>query len=129
MTNTTLIKDIYAAFRRGDIPTILGALAADVQWTCEGSPVIPYAGSFHGPTQVARFFEGLTHNDNMQLDVEVFAEQGDIVASTGRFKGTVRKTGRSFDVPFGHFFTIRDGKIIRFIDLTDTGALVEAHAE
>ena len=128
MTNTELIQDMYAAFRRGDIPQILATLTPDVQWSCEGPSAIPYTGIRTGPAEVLGFFQGLGENDEMQLEVDTFVEQGDVVASTGRFKGTVRSTGKHFDTFFGHFFTIRDGKVARFIDLIDTAALAEAHA-
>jgi ketosteroid isomerase-like protein len=127
MTNTAVIESVYAAFRRGDIAAILASLTDDVQWTCEGPAVIPYSGARTGPAQVMGFFQGLSGNDEMKLEVATFVEQGDIVASTGRFKGVVRSTGKPFDTFFGHFFTVRNGKIARFIDLTDTAALAEAH--
>ena len=127
MTNTALIEDMYAAFRRGDIPHILATLTDDVEWTCEGPDAIPYTGRRTGPAQVLGFFQGLGGNDHMELDVETIIEQNNIVATTGRFKGVVRNNGRRFDTFFGHFFTLRDGKVCRFVDLIDTAALAQAH--
>ena len=129
MTNTAIIEDMYAAFRRGDIPHILAALTDDVEWTCEGPATIPYSGHRKGPAQVLGFFQGLGENDHMELNVETIIEQGNIVATSGRFKGVVRDTGIRFDTFYGHFFTLRDGKVCRFVDLTDTAALVEAHSK
>ena len=126
-TNTAFIQDTYAAFRRGDIQQILANLADDVEWICEGPPAVPYTGRRKGPGQVLGFFQALAGNEDMKLEVETFVEQGDIVATTGRFKGVVRDTGKPFDTFFGHFFTIRNGKVTRFIDLTDTAALAAAH--
>ena len=34
--NTTLVQGLYAAFGRGEIPSILTALADDVDWTVSG---------------------------------------------------------------------------------------------
>ena len=39
--NVTKVKVIYGAFGRGDVPSILGELAADVSW------------EFGGPSQIS----------------------------------------------------------------------------
>ncbi|MBC8451412.1 MAG: DUF4440 domain-containing protein, partial [Planctomycetes bacterium] len=47
---TAKIESVYTAFAAGDIPTVLGALAADVRWTeAEG---FPYGGTYVGPDAV-----------------------------------------------------------------------------
>ncbi len=46
--NVKLVQDLYEAFCRGDIPTILKALSSDVQWFNSGSSGIPYAGKRQG---------------------------------------------------------------------------------
>ena len=58
--NAKLVQDLYAAFGRGDIPTILKALSSDVQWFNSGSSGIPYAGKRQGVDQVAQFFQALS---------------------------------------------------------------------
>ena len=127
--NVALIQKLYAAFERGDVQTILDNLADDVQWTLEGPAIIPYAGTKTGPAQVLGFFQALagTQSD-LKLTTESFVAQGDTVAALGRYGATVKATGKKFDSAVAHFFTIRDGKVARFLDFGDTAAMADAYA-
>jgi uncharacterized protein len=124
--NTALIRKLYDAFERGDIQTILGNLTGDTEWIQEGPTIIPYAGKKTGPTQVRHYFDVLVGTqENMKLTIDHFIAQGDEVATLGRYKATVKATGKQFDSRVAHFFTIRDGKVSRWIgigDMTDAAA-------
>jgi ketosteroid isomerase-like protein len=50
--NIELIKSMYEAFGRGDIPSILDKLTTDIKWTTEGLELIPYTGMRHGKAGV-----------------------------------------------------------------------------
>jgi ketosteroid isomerase-like protein len=39
-------RDLYDAFGRGDIPTILNLLADDVDWYDPGPPAVTHAGRY-----------------------------------------------------------------------------------
>lgn len=125
--NVALIQSVYDAFKRGDLPFILARLTEDVDWTLEGPSIVPYTGKRKGIAQVKEFFESLAATQtNMQLTMGPLMAQGDQVSGLGRFAATVVATGRSFDSPVGHFFTVRDGKISAFVDLLDTSAMADA---
>jgi ketosteroid isomerase-like protein len=55
-----------------------------------------------------------------------FLASGDAVAVFGRYSATVRATGVRVDTPVGHYFKFRDGKIVRYVNLINTAAFVEA---
>jgi ketosteroid isomerase-like protein len=56
-TNLELVRSLYAAFGRGDIPAIIAALAGHATWTVHGpANLVPTFGTFHGPAGVTRFF-------------------------------------------------------------------------
>jgi uncharacterized protein len=124
--NTALVRTLYGAFSRGDIQTILDSVTGDVNWTLEGPAVVPYAGKKTGPNQVRQFFDALVGTqENMKLTMEHFIAQGDEVATLGRYAATVKASGKKFDSPIAHFFTIRDGKVSRWVavgDMTDVAA-------
>ncbi len=126
--NTTLIQRLYDAFRQGDMKTILGTLTDDVEWTMEGPAIIPYAGKRKGIAQTTQFFEalGATQTDQ-KLTVDTFVAQGDQVATFGRYSATVKATGKKIDSPVAHCFTIRGGKVSRFVDVVDAGAMADAY--
>jgi len=127
--NVALIEDIYAAYAQGNSQFILDRITDDVDWINEGPDSIPYAGTFKGPKDVQRFFETLASTvENGRVTAEDWIAQGDKVVSTGRFTATVKASGRRIDVPVAHVFTIRGGKIARWVGYADTARVAEAYA-
>ena len=126
--NITLVQNMYAAFGRGDIQTIMGHLAPNVEWTLNGPTEIPYSGKKSGPDQVLTFFEALaTTQEDQKLTIDEYIAQGDRVATVGRYSATVKATGKRIDGPVAHIFTVRNGKVIRFLDFVDTAQMAEAY--
>src|SRR5215470_4554578 len=55
--NHALVQDLYAAFKRRDVQTVLDALAPDVTWGMLGRrEELPFAGDRHGKAGAADFF-------------------------------------------------------------------------
>ena len=122
--NTSLIKRMYAAFADGDIPMILSHVTDETGWIFEAPTNVPYGGTRKGVSQISGFFEGLDGSiADMKLSPEHFVAEGDIVAVFGRFSGVAKATGIRFDVPYGHCFRIKDGKVAHFINLSDSAAV------
>lgn len=127
--NTQLVKDAYAAFERGDIPSLLGMLSEDVQWQAvigtEGK--VPTSGLRQGRGGVGQFFSQL--GESVAFDAfepREFIAQGDQVAVIGRYKARAVTTQKGWDVEWVMVFTLRNGKITRFREYTDSHALVTA---
>ena len=120
------IRDLYAAFGRGDIGAVLGAMAPDISWTdAEG---FPYGGTYIGPEAVlqnvfARL--GAEWNGYTAEPRELVAE-GDTVVAIGDYSGTYKATGKSFRAPFAHVWKFADGKIAKFNQHTDTAVVQRA---
>ena len=129
--NTKVVQDAYAAFGRGDIPTLLGYLTDDIHW----QPVIgtakhvPFSGERKGKAAVAEFFKQVSENEEFQLfEPREFVAQGDRVVAIGHYRGVTKSTGRTFDSPFVMVFTLRDGKVATFREFTDSAAINAAFA-
>lgn len=122
------VKELYAAFGRGDIATILASLANDVSWELEGPAELAAAGIRRSPKEVIEFFGALAGQvSDIHLDLTEFLSGEDTVAVFGRYQGTVRANGIRIDSPIAHFFKFnKDGKIMRHVQLSDTAATVEA---
>ena len=126
--NKALVEKMYAAFGRGDVQTILDPLAPNVEWTMEGPSTLPFAGKKIGPGQVRSFFESLaTTQEKQKLTIDDYIAQGDKVATTGRYSAVVKATDKRFDCAVAHVFTIRDGKITKFLDFADTAQMADAY--
>ena len=129
--NTSVVKDAYAAFGRGDITTLLGYMADDVQW----QPVIgtakqvPFSGERTGKVSVAEFFRQVAESEDFeQFEPREFVAQGDKVVAIGHYRAKTRATSKIFDSPFAMVFTFRNGKVAAFREFTDSAAVNAAFA-
>ncbi|MEZ5977685.1 MAG: nuclear transport factor 2 family protein [Planctomycetota bacterium] len=114
------IQDVYAAFAKGDIPTVLGALAPDARWTeAEG---FPYAGTYVGPDAVLEgvFMRIGTEWDGFAAVPERLVAEGDTVVAIGEYSGTYKATGKRFAAPFVHVWDFEGDRVARFTQHTDT---------
>lgn len=120
-----IVKEMYAAFSRGDIAGVMAHVADDVEWVAEGPAEMVFTGIRHGKAETLGFFAGiaLEHADP-RLEVTEFVSEGDSVASFGRYAATLQKTGRRVDSPVAHLFKFRDGKVVRYINMLNTAAFM-----
>ena len=123
------VRQIYAAFGRGDINTILENMTDDVSWEFEATKDISWSGIRHSPGEAAGFFAGIAaEHENPVLEMtEFFLSADDAVAAFGRYQATVKVTGIRVDTPVAHYFKFRDGKIARHMNIINSAAFVEAN--
>jgi uncharacterized protein len=128
MGNVDLIRGAYDAFAKGDVPTVLGLLSPDISWTeAEG---FPYAGTFVGPQAVlVNVFMRLgTEWDDFAAVPNEFIDGGESIVALGKYSGTYRATGKSFQADFAHVWKLKDGQAVKFVQYVDT-ALVQRALE
>ena len=120
------IANLYAAFGRGDVPTVLAALAPNISWTeAEG---FPYGGTYVGPDAVLQnvFAKlGSEWNGFAAVPHELIAS-ADTVVALGEYSGTYKATGKSFNAPFAHVWKFGGGRVISFRQHTDTAVVQRA---
>ena len=124
--NVQLMEQLYDAFGRGDVPTVLGAFDQRIEWTStEGSP---YPGTFIGPQAVLDgvFMRLGTEWEGFRIEIGEYIDGGDQVVALGRYSGTYRGTGRSMNAAFAHVWTLRDGRIVRYRQYVDSRKMAEA---
>jgi len=120
-TNVRLIGEIYAAFSRGDTVAVLNNCDPQAELNFEGPSVIPWAGNWQGRDGWAKFFQTLGENaDEITLQMQPFAAQGDNVVTVGRYQARVKRTGKRIDSPLVHLWTICNGKVMKCQELTNT---------
>jgi ketosteroid isomerase-like protein len=116
--NTQVVKDAYAAFQRGDIATILNAVADDVEW----QGVI-------GTEAVGDFFKQVADSTEFTaFEPKEFVAQGDQVVAIGTYAARMKPSGHPYSSGWVMVFTVRDGKITRFREYTDSAQLVRAYS-
>ncbi len=126
-TNADVVQRGYEAFGRGDIPAFLELLTDDVEWIQQGPPVIPFAGTRHGHEGVMEYFSLLGETlEFEQFEPREFVAQDDTVVVLGFERSLGKATGRTFEQEWAHVYTLRDGKVAKFLALEDTAAHVVA---
>jgi len=127
-SNGEVIKGVYDAFARGDVASVLGAFDAQIQWMEAENFLYADRNPFVGPQAVAEgvFQRIITDVDGFSVTPQNFTDGGDTIVVEGRYRGTVKATGTPVDAQFAHVWHLRNGKIIRFQQYTDTGQWSEA---
>ncbi len=126
-TNAGVVQETYEAVGRGDIPTLLDLLTDDVEWTFQGPYSIPFAGTRRRREGVAEFFSLVGENIEFQdFEPREFIAQGDTVVVLGFERSLVKPTMRTFEQEWAHVYTLRDGKVAKFLSIEDTAAHVVA---
>jgi len=130
MSNEQTVKDVYAAFQRGDVAAIVARVADDVDWRNDRveSRECPWNGNFSGAANLPGFFKAVgEHLDISVFDVQAIAASGSLVAASLRIESTVRKNGRSIKNDSVHVWTFNDsGQITRYRHFNDTAAELAA---
>lgn len=127
--NTRTIEELYAAFGRGDVPSVLSKLAEDVDWRHPRPADVPWGGERRGRESVAQFFVTIgEHLDVEQFSPEQFLARDDQVIVFGHERMRTKGTGRDYELDWVHVFRLRDGQVSEFREYTDTATIVEALA-
>lgn len=118
-----MVKQLYAAFGRGDVPAILERVADEVDWEFVGSPSLPYAGRRRNHAEVAAFFAAIPQADDIHVfEPREFIDGGEHVTVLGWEQSTALDTGQQFASEWVHVFTLRDGKVTRWRGFFNTAA-------
>ncbi|MFC0136266.1 ketosteroid isomerase [Massilia eurypsychrophila] len=126
--NKQLIMQCYQLYKDKNVKGLLNLFRDDIEWIANDSDDIPFAGSFHGKDQVAQFFSKLEQaQDVIKFEPQDFIAEGDKVVATGISSWHVKSTGLTYDSPWTHIFTVRDGKVARLQQYNHTAAAEAAY--
>jgi ketosteroid isomerase-like protein len=128
MSNIQRARDLYDAFDRGDIATVLGMFDPGIEWReAEGNPFQPSGSPWIGGEAITQnlFIKIPTEFDGFTLHPQVFHDAGDTVVVELRYSGTGTATGKSLDAQVCHILKFRDGKLTSFQQFVDTAQLQE----
>jgi ketosteroid isomerase-like protein len=123
--NAEFIKNLYGAFAKGDVPFVLGSFDPNIEWIeAEGFPT---GGTYNSPEEVLNgvFMPLVTDWDGYRVEPEEFLDAGNRIVALGHYSGTYKATGKSMRVPFAHVWTVQNGKIVKFVQYTDTLKVAE----
>jgi ketosteroid isomerase-like protein len=126
MSNLATIKEIYEAFGRGDVPTIVSKLADDVEWekwddNFAQQADVPYLRYRQGPQAVIGFFQEIARIGIKQFRILSVMEGANQIAAE------IELETATFDDQEIHLWTFDDdGRITRFRHYVDTAKHIAA---
>lgn len=127
-SSADFVKSLYDAFDKGDVPTVVGALDPEIRW--QEAENYPYADGnpYVGPQSVVDgvFARLMADIDQFTIHPANFIDGGDSVVVEGRYRGKFKATGKPLDAQFAHVWQLRDRKIVRFQQYTDTKQWADA---
>jgi len=124
---TEIVQSVYAAFGRGDVPALLDLLSDDIEWIHRGSIGLAYMGRFTGKPAVTRWFGHVAELDGIQaFEPREFLAGPAHVTVLGWERTQALPAGRVFETDWIHVFSVRDGKVTRFVGAYDTAASAAA---
>jgi ketosteroid isomerase-like protein len=129
--NKEIVRNIYAAWSRGDLESFLEALTPDVEWR--------FADNFiYGKVNPVIGREALRQGSLKRLKIEwegfdgiadEILEAGNHVIGLGHYVGTHKATGRRIRAQFAHVWTLNGGKVTRWRQYVDTKQFADAAEE
>ena len=126
MSNLQTTQEIYEAFGRGDVPSILAKLSETVDWEYGTSSEVPWLQRGRGRDGAAAFFSSLGAIQIQQFTPKAFLDGGNLVVVLVDIEFTVTATGkRVAEEDEVHIWRFDEqGKVARFRHRVDT----EQHA-
>jgi ketosteroid isomerase-like protein len=121
--NKQLVMQAYGLYAQGDIKGVLMLCDERICWVSPDIERVPFSGTYNGHYEVADFFSRMAeHLDTLQFAPRDVIAEGDKVVVTGDARWQVKATGVEFGTAWVHVFTVRDGKVVRFEQYSDTAA-------
>lgn len=128
--NVEIVKHTYEAFNRGNIRVVLEALDPKIEWREPSGSLPPPAGGglFRGRDAVEKEIFGSIPQTwrELKLEPEAYLDAGEHVVVTGRFRARPKAGGAEVEAACVQIWTVRDGKVVRMQNYTDTARLAHA---
>jgi len=129
--NIDFVKDLYAAFGRGDLPYILERFAPELESfgvTANGRAKAPWHIPGKRREDVARYFELLMGTmEPLRFEPLHLAAGDDYVYATVYQEWKVRKSGKALPMKNGvHRFKVKGGLVVEWFAAEDTQLSVES---
>lgn len=121
-----VVKRHYEASDRGDLDGMMADIGPETRWTeAEG---FPCAGTYVGREAIIQgVFVVLGDKfDGFSFTLERLLDAGTTAIGLGSYKATSKETGKSFTARVAHVWDVKNGKVTRFEQFTDTAIVANA---
>ena len=120
--NVNVVKRIYEAFGKGDIPAVLEQFNPNIEWIAADNSPAAVGSPYHGLEAVRDgvFTRTVTLFDGFTIEVDELLDAGDKVVMLGYYLATHKVTGKKIRAQVAHIWTVSSGKAAKFQQYTDT---------
>jgi ketosteroid isomerase-like protein len=123
-----VVRRMLDAFLAGDIETVLGCIADDIEWRhAEHHPFL------HGPVYRKReqlieevFGKVAEELEDFRFEIQRVVGCGNSAFTQLRYHGVVRATGHALDTQAGMVWDVAHGNIVSVQEYMDTWAMINA---
>ena len=126
--NLEFVRGIYSAYSRGDVDAFTGALHPNIEWRFADSFVYGQTNPIVGRDNVRNGSLRALAEEWTGFDGELdeLLDAGDEIVGLGHYVGTNKKTGKRLRAQFAHFWKVKNGKVVRWRQYTDTLQFADA---
>jgi ketosteroid isomerase-like protein len=123
----TLVRELYAAYARGDSARVAEMIADDVDWIIYGPvQVFSFVGARQGKAAVLETLAGIAADYALErYQPEVIIVDGERAAVMSNVAFVQRATDRVLSFRNANFLRFRDGRVVEFREFWDTFDVVE----
>lgn len=124
-SNTQVVQAMFAAFGRGDLPAVFAQMDPEIVWHGRYAAGVPIDGEWRGVQGVGAMFSKLGETTAIEAFAPTeFIAQGDKVVVLGHERVRVPATGKTYENPWVHVYTVRDGKVAAVTTYNDSAAVL-----
>ena len=126
-----IIRGVYDAFGRGDVPAVLGQMHHSIEWNEAENFIYADRNPYVGPQAVLEgvFMRLGTEWEGFTVTPEAWLDAGDRIVVLGTYSGAHKATGREVRAQFAHVWSVREARVVRFQQYTDTKQFADTVAE
>lgn len=129
--NIAIVKDIYAAFSRGDVNAIMQHISDELEGfgVVTAQQSVPWHIQITKKQDVPKFFQAIAESSEFsRFEPRDFAGGGAYVYCTISFDVTFRRNGKKLTVDnVMHRFKFKSGKVVEWRGSEDTAMIAAAY--
>ena len=120
--NVETVRGLYESFGLGDVPSVLGKMDKGIEWNEAENFIYADGNPYVGPQAILEgvFMRLGTEWEGFSVTPEEWMDAGPRVVVLGTYAGTHRGTSKRVRAQFAHVWSLKEGRVVRFQQYTDT---------
>ena len=120
--NVNTVRGLYESFGLGDVPSVLGKMDKGIEWNEAENFIYADRNPYVGPQAILEgvFMRLGTEWEGFSVTPEEWMDAGNRVVVLGTYAGTHRGTSKRVRAQFAHVWSLKEGRVVRFQQYTDT---------